>query len=290
MLVVYFLCLIAFSRAGRDSITDLTADRLVTAEKWIIRTHSLADLNAVYTDTYTDSSLSHLVSEAGGYAPREVAYEYDALATIVTQLLGFQLIIVNTVWDKSTTQFVSTDVLRVDFIVFAQVMNFTSFQYTDLEGFRFTEYIHFLPNSKVMDIGFTHQDIDAARLFDLITSTVTSEAVCGIIIAACNVSTGVGNNTYLPDTSFATFSECVTFLNDLPSQPCPFPQRSNTSACRNLHALNALALPNIHCVHVKRESMVCESSCLPTCANCHANAECIGDFSNIPSSFAPIYK
>jgi len=93
--------------------------------------------------------------------------------------------------------------------------------------------------------------------------------------------------TYLTDTTFATMDQCLAFMNTLPlADPCPFPERDNTTACRQLHAFSSFFLPNIHCQHVRPDSAVCVDTCKPACDSCDPHATCVATF---PTIYAPVF-
>lgn len=155
--------------------------------------------------------------------------------------------------------------------------------------FRYREYIVFNSNSALINLGYTVQDPGVDTMFELTSTNLPNEALCGIIFQACNVVNGSGYN-YILDTGFASFVDCITFMNQLPTtQPCPFTLQSNTTSCCQLHAFPSFFLPNIHCSHVKPVSPVCRAQCLPQCNGCDPNAKCIATFPNVPVSFGVVY-
>src|SRR4029077_4920131 len=52
---------------------------------------------------------------------------------------------------------------------------------------------------------------------------------------------------------------------------------------------SAFILPQVHCAHVAVNSSVCTESCLPACANCHANAQCVPTFPGSPTNLDTVY-
>lgn len=279
--VIFFLCSVN---------SDLAADRQLHVEYWITRTASTANSVRAYLDNVTDPSLTRVVVEAGNFAPKIIGREYDVLAESTAGFIGINILTINAIWDTYTTKYIATDYVQVDYSVFIQILNFTTFQLSPYQSFRFREVIGFLPSSDVMNLTFTYQDPDAAKLFDNTVAGISHAFICSAAFFGCNVSKP-GGGTYLTDTGFTTEAECVDFLDHLAlNDPCPFPQRSNTTDCRNLHALSSIALPEVHCAHVRRDSVVCNDTCLPACANCDVNAKCLGSFPDPTTSVAPHYE
>jgi hypothetical protein len=292
MTTIFFL-LLSFFLFGKS---DLLADRYINAEKWILRTHSIQQMDEAYSDNVTVNNVSHITRDVGDFGPRLVAYEYDtALVLIARSFLGFDPVIVSTGWDKSTTKWIHTDILQVDFIFnITTGFNFNTLAYDIIQqGFRMKELIRFEPNSSKINLGYTIQDVAVIKAFAIASGSIPPEFACSkIIFPACNVTKVGGVGNYLDDTGFSTIAECVSFLNSLPGvneQPCPYGTRSNTSVCRITHGVGAFLLPDVHCSHVKRDSEVCRETCLPACSNCHADAECEAIFPDIPDSFSPVY-
>lgn len=286
MFVFYLLCIANFVS------TSLITERYETAKIWILRTHSIGQLNDAYNETFTTDETCHITQDVGDFCPRLIAKEYDdALVISAINFLGFAPVIVSTGYDASTTKFVATDVMQVDFIMnITTAFNFSTLQYDIIQqGFLMREYITFLPNSSKMLRGYTIQDPAVIKAFG--KSSFPREIICQLVIfPACNVSKP-GGGTYLSDTGFATLNECNQFMANLaPIDPCPFAQRSNTSDCRTLHGISAFLLPEVHCAHVKANSMVCTDSCLPACNNCDVNAKCVAAYPSIPLNFTPVYS
>jgi len=154
--------------------------------------------------------------------------------------------------------------------------------------------VRFLPNSALIDYGYSIQDPDAIRLFAMLTQNTPNSVLCqNFIFGACsgNPAANPPIPSFLAHTNFTSVQQCVDymdFLETVPS-PCPFPQQSNTKQCRQLHATASFALPHIHCSHTRpNNSIPCSDGCLATCSNCHADAKCVAIF-DIPNSFAPTY-
>ena len=92
-------------------------------------------------------------------------------------------------------------------------------------------------------------------MYDLVAPTLPADAFCGIIYRACNVTNASGYN-YIQDMGFATFNDCYAFMTQLPAiQPCPYVQKSNTTACRQLHTFSSSSSFflsfSTHCSHIR---------------------------------------
>lgn len=284
-LILLFLCTIN---------ADLTSDRIVNAKFWIDRSHSAEDMLIGYSTSVVTADICHEVQTLGAFCGRVVAMEYDSVVLAVEILGGIAPVKVWTLWDQSTTKWVTTNILEADF-----EMNVTTaydFVLQDYlvknQSFRLREYITFQPNSALITMGYTIHDSAANKAFALVDAILPHSILCGgIIFPACNVSNGAGG-TYLPDTGYTSVEDCITFMDNLETQnhPCPDAQKSNTDSCRDLHGISSFILPQIHCQHVRPVSAVCFDSCLPACSNCHSNAECIATHPGIPTNFSVVYK
>ena len=294
MLLFFCFCLLQSIKS------DLLADRLLNVERWINRTQGLTEIVLAWSDAVTHPNVTRIVREVGNFFPKNVAEEYDrngeALSFIITTLLGsptpIKILDVHAVFDISTTKWLSPNHIQIDYSVNIRLFNFTIFQLSPDQAYRFRDVLGFIPGTAIINLAFTYQDIAASKLFEATSADFTGEFLCTMVFMGCNVSRKDGApGTYLPDTGFSTFAECVTFMNSFPpSNPCPYPQRSNTSSCRGVHASNTINLPEIHCSHVRPNSMVCTDSCLPACSNCHANAECIPSYLDVTVSVTPVYE
>jgi hypothetical protein len=280
-----FLCLFYSSLA-----TDLLAQRLANAEEWNLRSRNSATMLIAYNTIVNYSTIVHAVQGVGYFGPGNIAQEYDSLVTDLAPLIGFAPVIFPFLgFDISTTTWVSTDVLRVDYQIKIST-GYVNGQYVfNDQEFRQTEYVTFDSNSSLINFGYTVQDKDASTMYALTTAAYTPLITCAyFIFPACNVVNGTGYN-YLQDTGFSTVEQCIGFLSVLPpTQPCPYDLRSNTTSCRALHALSSFFLPSVHCSHVRPDSMVCQEACLPVCSNCDVNAKCV-DVA-VPPVVAPVYQ
>ena len=288
LLFAFAFVFISFLRA------DLTADRLTNAQIWITRSHNLESMLLAYSDPITNDATGHTVQDVGDFEPRLIANEYDQLTVALVDIIGYAPVILGTVWDPSTTRYVTPDILRVDYVTnISSGFNLQTFQYAVVQqGFRFIEYITFLPNSSTILLGYSIQDAAAIAVFALTSSYIPPVYLCpSIVFPACNRTASDGIN-HLSDTGFTSIDQCIeaySLFNDN-ADPCPYKQRSNTLACRILHSFSSLLLPQVHCSHLPAPtSPVCVDSCLPACNGCDVNAQCIPSF-NIPTSFAPVYS
>lgn len=277
---------------------DLITNRIINAQKWIERSQGFALTQAAYGPTVVNySTIYHRVDFAGPFGPGDLALEYDLIVNGLEALIGYNPVLLRPQWDASSTRWISTDILRVDYVLgISTGFDTTTRKYAIVqEDFRFVEYIVFDSNSALINTGFTVQDEGANVLFTLTGATIPVETICGgFIFPACSQINPATNNSYITDTGFTSVIDCITALSEIATLPqiCPYPQLDNTNACRARHALTSFFLPSYHCSHVKKVSPVCLSQCLPSCANCHADATCVATYPNFPNtqaSLKPVY-
>jgi hypothetical protein len=278
-----------------NSAANLLEDRLINAEKWILRSHSRTNLDIGYGPTVVTEGICHIVETIGDFCGNSIAKEYDAIVLDIQILGSIAPVLVWTIWDPSTIKWLNTDVLQVDFeinITTAYDFNLGDYLVKNQTA-RLREYITFLPNSPLITIGYTVHDESANKMFALSDSILPNSILCSaLIFPACNRSNGQGGN-YLTDTGFSSIDECISFMNTLSEQNnlCPYRDRSNTTNCRGLHAIAAFLRPDIHCSHTNGyTSMTCKDSCMPACSNCHQNAKCVALHTGIPNNFTTVYK
>lgn len=279
---------------------DLQSERIANARLWIERAQSSDQTTQAYGPTVVNfTTIYHRVNYAGSFGPGILALEYDYIVNGLQPLIGFNPVKLGPKWDVSTTRWLTNNILRVDYnIAIGAGFNPATFSYVfDQEDFRFVEYIVFDANTPLINTGFTVQDQGADTLFTITTASIPAATICGgFIFPACSQINPVNNQSYINETGFTGVVDCITKLSiiDATPQPCPYPQRSNTLACRALHGLSSFFIPSVHCSHVKQLSMVCKAQCLPACANCHPNATCVAGFaSDFPlnaASYAPLYR
>jgi len=241
-----------------------------------------------FSNEYSNENTSHIVRDTADYAPREIAYEYDRVVLDLIFIFGFNPTMLHTNYDPTTVKWLGPDTVQVDYNLDIKTkFNFTTGTYDiDMQGFRNRDIFVFEPGTKRVILDYTIQDPAAIAVFDVVGTSIPNEFTCGfIIIPACNRT--IDGGPYLSDTGFTSVEDCVTQLNNLPANPCPYAQRSNTKECRQLHGFSSGPLPSVHCAHTKIDSMVCQDSCLPACANCDSNAECVATF---PTLLTPVYK
>ena len=276
-----------------DSLLD---QRYANAKIWQLRSIGGARaMIAAYGPTVVNfPQIFHTVQDVGQFGPADIALEYDFLVPGLAPILGYAPVTLYPLWDINTTKWVAPDTLEVDYTITVNVgYNPATSTYAFAnQVFRSREYIVFVANSPLINLGYTINAPGAQVMYDLVASTLPADAICGIIFQACNVANASGYN-YIQDTGFATFNDCYAFMTQLPAiQPCPYVQKSNTTACRQLHAFSSFFLPSVHCSHVKPDSPVCKPQCLPACNGCDVNAECVAlypDIPQTPASFNPAY-
>ena len=284
-------------RHSRRSDNDLMADRMVNVQKWITRSQNLTTMVDAFGPTVVNfTTITHAIDFAGNFGPGIIALEYDMLVVGSILFIGFNpVVFTQNDYNPSRTRWITDDILEVEYtqdVTNGYNTSTGQYKFTD-EQFIFYEYLVFDPNSSLINLGFSKIDPGLKELYILTTSEIPIAAVCaGFIFPACNVTNASGYN-YLLDTGFSSVLDCITFMSSLPPQPCPFEYRSNTTTCRTLHGLSAFFLPSVHCAHVRPDSAVCTSACLPACSNCDANAKCVATYPNFPNtlaSFNPVYK
>lgn len=278
---------------------DLVADRLANAQVWIERANSEPQNQLAYTTVVNFSTIYHRVDYAGNFGPGYLALEYDMIVNSLINILGFNSVQLRPKFEISTTQWIAPDILRVDYFLGISAGKFTpqmAYMF-DQEDFRFVEFIVFDVSSPLINTGFTVQDKGANTLFTITTGAIPIEIVCGaFVFGACSQINNATNQSYIVNTGYTDVVDCITALTIINAQPnpCPFPQRSDTVACRALHAISSFFVPAIHCAHTKKVSPVCNAQCLPACANCHTDATCLATYANdFPfnkASYAPVYK
>lgn len=279
--------------------SELDAARIANAKTWIERSQSgIQTIMAYAPNVVNFSTIFHRVDFAGPFGPGELAKEYDLLVNGLDLLIGYNPVALRPKWDPSTIEWIATDILRIDYSLGIST-NFDTVTRTYSivqEDFRFVEYIVYDTNSALINTGFTVQDEGANILFTLTSAEATVEAVCGgFIFPACSQVNPATNQSYIADTGFTSVVDCITSLSQIAAipQPCPYPLRADTIACRSLHALSSFLLPSVHCAHTKKVSPVCRAQCLPACSQCHPNATCVPTYPGFPltrASMSPVYQ
>jgi hypothetical protein len=273
---------------------DLTPQRLANAEAWDLRALDDAHMTVAYANNITVNytEIYHVVQDTGDFGPGSIAEEYDRITIDLTEIIGYAPVILGPTYDPNAVRWLDNNTLitfHTDSIMTG--FNTTTRQYQFIGyGFRDIEVIRYDPNSPLINLGYSIQDPAAEALYAASQATYSIELICGIIFQACDVTNSSGYN-YLQDTDFTTIIDCITFLSTLnPKNPCPYPQRSNTTICRTLHGFSALLNPAVHCAHVRPVSMVCVDTCLPACSNCDPNAKCVATYPNFPTIITPVYQ
>ena len=296
MLVLFLVIALLQSATRADATQTLLDQRYANAKIWQLRAiGGVPAMTAAYGPTVVNFPvIFHNVQGVGNFGPADVALEYDFLVPGLEPILGYAPVTLFPLWDINTTKWVAPDTLQVDYTITISVgYNPATATYAFAnQVYRAREYIVFMANSALINLGYTINAPGAMVMFDLVANTLPAEVLCGIIFQACGLNPYT-NLSYLADTGFASFNDCYAFMAQLPTaQPCPYTQRSNTTACRQLHAFSSFFLPSVHCSHVRPNSAVCRPQCLPQCSNCDVNAKCVATYPNIPQtpdSFKPVY-
>lgn len=296
LVLVFYLVSLLHATVYADTAQTLLEQRYANAKIWQLRSIGGAPaMVAAYGPTVVNYPvIVHSVQGVGNFGPADVAFEYDFLVPGLAPILGYAPVTLLPEWDINTTKWVASDTLQVDYTITINVgYNPATATYAFAnQVFRAREYIVFMPSSPLINLGYTINAPGANVMYDLVASNLPIDALCGIILQACGPNP-VTNISYLQDTGFTGFADCYAFMSQLSAtQPCPYVQRSNTTACRQLHAFSSFFLPSVHCSHVKPNSAVCKAQCLPQCDSCDVNARCVATYPNIPqtpASFIPVY-
>ena len=288
MIALYILVLLAVLTNG-----DLIADRIYNAELRVNAAIDTASLEAAFDSEWTTDDFIQITRELGDFVGKLVAKEYAAIATSFTDLLGYAPVILRPTFDVGTTLWLNTDILLVKYNQNVSTgYNLTTQEY-DLngDGFRNTFYFKFETGTKRIKLAYLIQDAGQVAIFNELQTSFTTLQICrDYIIPACNGSAFTGPLPYLVNTTYTSEADCVAHLNMKPQiGVCPFPARSDTTICRHLHATSAFFLPSTHCPHVPPVSPVCVDTCMPACANCHADAKCVVTFPDL-TTFTPVYQ
>lgn len=261
---------------------------------WTLRSNSIPNMYTAYNATYSNNATCHIVRDVGDFCPLDGALSYDLLTVGLDQIIGYNPIDLGVMFDPDTTQYLGNNTWRVDYTLnITTYSNATTITFNQ-QGFRFTDYYEYAPNTTQVIVDYGIQDPAAIKLFALVSGALPPEELCALTFAACGGGQfGIPPLPYLNDTGFSTLSECITFMYGLAGTPanniCPYPTRSNTTNCRAAHMFASFFRPDIHCAHIRPDSAVCVNTCLPACANCDANASCQPVFVNFPNSFTPTY-
>src|SRR5439155_2205596 len=113
-----------------------------------------ACVDAAFSDTVTDFSIYHTVRQSGDFGPKVIAYEYDKIVTDLIIFLGYNPFVLWPTFDPSTITWIDTDILQVHYTLDIKTYyNLTSNTYNiDQQGFRFVDYLVFLPNSPLITL------------------------------------------------------------------------------------------------------------------------------------------
>lgn len=296
------LCILLHATLGAP-----TAGQLANAQRWITRSSSVEAMYLAYQGApqfgvqpaVNFTSIYHIVKFAGDFGPGDLALEYDLIATpLLASIIGFAPVIFPSIqFDPSTCSSLSANAIRCFYTIIissgwipTNPTNLSQGYYAfPNQQFRFSEDIVFDANSSLISRGITTQDPNADTMFTLTAAGIPPEAICGgFIYPACFLPWAAGDNQSRANaTGFPDVATCIGFLTALNAAPpsrCPFAYRSNSSACRAIHAVSSFFRPDIHCSHVRPfDSMPCRDVCLPACSQCHQNAHCVATYPNFTS-------
>jgi hypothetical protein len=283
---VCLLVLLILASALAAASSELQQQRMAVAQLFALRSDSPQALQQAYA--YADPNITHTVRDVGQFGPGVLlSLEYDSVLFVLGGILGAPPVVLRPSWDPYTTQWIDEDTLRWDYFLNASTeYNATTKTYEiNVEGMRYTDFFHFVPNATLIDLDYGIQDPVGSLIFGLNAATFTPAEVCtGLIFPACNVTNAsCPGSDCLALTQYANVSECVQALTVIAQtpNPCPFQFISNTLACRTLHAVSSFQLPYVHCAHVPPISPVCFSHCLPACSACDTHASCTASFPTI---------
>jgi hypothetical protein len=291
MYFALFLALLMLCRNSSAQPTgQLLEDRMTNAQIFVERSLSVEGMELAFSSSVASPNIYHVVRMVGDFGPGDIAHEYDNIVLTLSQFLGYNIIVLKPTFDSHTTKWIDNNTLRVDYVLNVSTgFNTTTWEYeANVDGFRYTDYIVFDEGTALINLDYSIDDPAALKLYgDSIPADPFT--VCSIyVIPACNGSDYTGPLPFLSDTGYSGMSDCVQFLSSLDQNEdeCPFSRRSNTSLCRLLHAISAFFRPDIHCQHAGKMSTPCRNTCLPGCAGCGANAECVAKF---PTLYTPVY-
>ena len=151
----------------------------------------------------------------------------------------------------------------------------------DGDGIGYTGNIVFAPNtSKVMTEVVS--SLLGQAFFNSAAGAVPALQLCSGIVGIATVVNG-SCPPGSPYQQFSSLDDCLTKMAEVVAtqsvSPCNDILTSNSTACRNVHYVTALAnQPQSqidHCPHVQIPSPVCIDRCLVNCSNCDPNAQCV---------------
>ena len=274
-----------------EDANQLQQSRNDLARRWILRANNESLMTEVYA-TNCDPTMGHGYKGTGTFAPSFIALEYEMTVFVVAQIFGFVPTIVQTFFDPASVIMTGPDTMQIFyFINFTTGFNGVGYSISGI--FRAVDYIQFAPGTTT--ILFVYSDFsDAFLRASLIAAgaAATPQGVCQFIYISCNGSDALGGpRPYINLTNYTSMDDCVNDLTSLAKSPCPYPAQSHSGQCKLIHALSAAFVPTVHCPHTRKyNSTVCFDQCLPQCASCDVNAECVGSVPGIQSNdFTTVY-
>jgi hypothetical protein len=168
-----------------------------------------------------------------------------------------------------------------NYYINASQLNFVTGTRDIGDGITYTGSYIFAPNSNKIISEVVNSTL-GVEFFGNAAPNVPASQICsgmqgipGVLEAACPAGS--------PYEQFSSYEDCMNQMTQVETQQensiCPDVLTSNTTGCRNIHYLTALAAPPEsqmrHCPHAQVPSPTCQDRCLSGCSNCNANARCV---------------
>lgn len=169
-----------------------------------------------------------------------------------------------------------------NYYINATQLDFATGNYDEGDGITYrADYIFYQNTTKLMSEVVS--SLLGSAFFNSAAGTVSATQLCSGIVGI----TGVLNGACPVGSSYQQFSsidDCLTKMYQVvtvaATSICPDVLTTNSTACRNIHYVTALANPPQsqidHCPHVQVPSPVCIDRCVTQgCGNCTTNSQCI---------------
>lgn len=255
----------------------LLSQRMAALEAWVSRAASLNKTLLAYGGYSDQEIVTHTVREVGSFGPGILlALEYDSTLFVPGVNGNFSLLL-RPKFDPTTLRWIDQDTVEVTYeLNVSALYDPVSNEYKAIaNGLRFNDTFVFTPSTPLVRLDYGVQDPYGSAVFEADAAAVTPEQFCYLLVnVACT-----GEKFKL--TNFTGYDHCVSYMTDLAKKAskCMHKFKSNTTACRLLHMISAIGLPDFHCPHVRPyDSMVCRDQCLPACDGCSPNAHCLTEF------------
>lgn len=280
---VIFLSALLFGLCVAQTTPEelLHSQRMIALQTWVERSSSPFTTYIAYSLFSDLENVTHTVRGVGSFGPGvDRAAEYDNILFVPDPNTNRTPIVLRPIFDPYTLQWLEEDKVQVNYVLNASTLFNVTTQAYDIneDGMRYTDYFVFNPNTSRVRLDYTKEDPIGARIFQVNTDAINSTTLCQLTFFACGRTP-----ENFAATGFTSFEDCIQLMESLKSQKskCPHAFLSNTTNCRALHATSAIQDPDVHCSHVRRDSVVCRDQCLPQCSNCAADAKCVSVYPDI---------